>query len=102
LLADQQISKLLFNHYLKQNGLTKKYQLIGNGDKIKFVYLRTPNPFNENVIAFNTELPKEFGLHTYIDYDLQFEKVFLDAMQIVIKPLGWHTEEQSSLDLFFG
>ena len=93
---------LLFNHYIKQKGITKKYQPIGNGNKIKFVYLRTPNPLNENVIAFNTELPKEFDLHEYIDYDLQFEKVFLDAMEIVVKPLGWHAEEQSSLDLFFG
>jgi hypothetical protein len=46
-------------------------------------------------------LPKEFGLHQYIDYDLQFEKVFLDAMQIVIQPLGWHAEEVSSLESFF-
>ena len=92
---------LLFNHYLKQKGISKKYQPIGNGDKIKFVYVRPQNPFNENVIAFNTELPKEFGLHDYIDYDLQFEKVFLDALQIVIEPLGWHSEEISSLDAFF-
>ena len=92
---------LLFNHYLNQKGLTKKYQLINNGDKIKFVYLKTPNPLNENVIAFNTDLPKEFGLQDYIDYDLQFEKVFLDAMQIVIEPLGWHAEEVSSLESFF-
>lgn len=93
---------LLFNYYLKQKGLTKKYQQIGNGDKIKFVYLKAQNPINENVIAFNTELPKEFGLDNFIDYDLQFEKVFLDALQIVIKPLGWTPEEVSSLDSFFG
>lgn len=92
---------LLFNHYVKQKGLAKKYQPIGNGDKIKFVYVRSNNPFNENVIAFNSVLPKEFGLHQYIDYDLQFEKVFLDAMQIVIQPLGWHAEEVSSLESFF-
>ena len=92
---------LLFNHYIRQKGLAKKYQPIGNGDKIKFVYVRSNNPFNENVIAFNSVLPKEFGLHQYIDYDLQFEKVFLDAMQIVIEPLGWHAEEVSSLESFF-
>lgn len=92
---------LLFNHYIRQKGLAKKYQPIGNGDKIKFVYVRPNNPFNENVIAFNSVLPKEFGLHQYIDYDLQFEKVFLDAMQIVIEPLGWHAEEVSSLESFF-
>jgi DNA polymerase elongation subunit (family B) len=93
---------LLFNHYIKQKGLSKKYQPIGNGDKIKFVYLKAQNPFNENVIAFNTVLPKEFGLDDYIDYDLQFEKTFLDALNIVIQPLGWHAEEKASLESFFG
>ena len=92
---------LLFNHYLKQMGLTKKYQPIGNGDKIKFVYVKGRNPFNENVIAFNTELPKEFGLHEFVDYDLQFEKVYLDAVDIIIRSLGWSAEKQASLELLF-
>jgi len=41
-------------------------------------------------------------LDEYIDYDKQFEKVFLDALQIVIEPLGWKTQEESSLEDFFG
>jgi DNA polymerase elongation subunit (family B) len=93
---------LLFNHYTKKMGLDKKYQPIRDGDKIKFVYVRKPNPFQEDVIAFSQELPPEFELHSYIDYDKQFEKVFLDALQIVIEPLGWNTSEQSSLEDFFG
>jgi DNA polymerase elongation subunit (family B) len=93
---------LLFNHYTKKFGLDKKYQPIRDGDKIKFVYVRKPNPFQEDVIAFTQELPKEFELESYIDYDKQFEKVFLDALQIVIEPLGWNTSEQSSLEDFFG
>jgi len=93
---------LLFNHYLKMKGITRKYEPITNGNKIKFVYLRTPNPINENVISFNNILPKEFGLDDYINYDLQFEKTFLDALNIVIEPLGWHAEEKASLESFFG
>jgi DNA polymerase elongation subunit (family B) len=93
---------LLFNHYTKKMGLDKKYQPIRDGDKIKFVYVRKPNPFQEDVIAFSQELPPEFELESYIDYDKQFEKVFLDALQIVIEPLGWNTSEQSSLEDFFG
>lgn len=93
---------LLFNHHCKRMGIDKKYQAIRDGDKIKFVYVRTPNPLQEDVIAFSQNLPKEFGIDTYIDYDKQFEKVFLDALQIVIEPLGWNTQEESSLENFFG
>jgi DNA polymerase elongation subunit (family B) len=93
---------LLFNHHCKRLGLDKKYQAIRDGDKIKFVQLITPNPIQENVIAFSTELPKELGLDSYIDYDEQFQKVFLDPLQIVIEPLGWKTQEESSLEDFFG
>jgi DNA polymerase elongation subunit (family B) len=93
---------LLYNHYTKKLGLDKKYQPIRDGDKIKFVYVQTPNPLQEDVIAFPQQLPKELGLEAYIDYDKQFEKVFLDALQIVIQPLGWKTQEESSLEDFFG
>jgi DNA polymerase elongation subunit (family B) len=93
---------LLFNHYTKKLGLDRKYQPIRDGDKIRFVYVKKPNPFQEDVIAFSQELPPEFALHSYIDYDKQFEKVFLDALQIIITSLGWNTSEQSSLEEFFG
>jgi len=93
---------LLFNHYIKRQGLEKKHQLIRDGDKIRFVYVKKPNPFNEDVVAFSQELPKEFGLHQFIDYDKQFEKTFLDALDSVIEPLGWSVEEKSSLEDFFG
>jgi DNA polymerase elongation subunit (family B) len=93
---------LLFNHYLTRKGLEKKYQAIRDGDKVRFVYVSKPNPFNEDVIAFPQELPKEFGLHQFIDYDKQFEKTFLDALTSVIEPLGWSVEEKSSLEDFFG
>jgi DNA polymerase elongation subunit (family B) len=93
---------LLFNHHIKRLGIDRKYQPIRDGDKIKFVYVKKPNPFQEDVIAFPSELPKEFGLNEYIDYDKQFEKVFSDAIQIVIEPLGWKAEATSSLEDFFG
>jgi DNA polymerase elongation subunit (family B) len=93
---------LLYNHHIKRLGLERKYEPIKEGEKIKFVYVKKPNPFNEDVIAFPQALPKEFGLHDFIDYDLQFEKTFLDAVQIVIKSLGWNVEHKASLEGFFG
>lgn len=93
---------LMFNHLLKTNKLQSKYQAIRDAEKIKFVYLRTPNSSGEDVISFSTELPKEFGLHKYIDYDKQFEKTFLDPLSIILEPIGWTVEEVANLEDFFG
>ena len=94
---------LLYNHHLKRLGLDKKYQAIKGGEKIKFVFLKMPNPFFENVIGFPGELPKEFGLDEYIDYDTQFEKTFKDALDDLVKPMGWNLDAGASLDdLLFG
>ena len=75
---------LLFNHYVKKNKLTQKYSLINNGEKIKFCYLKRPNPIQENVISFIQQFPEELNLDKYIDYDLQFEKSFLEPLKIIL------------------
>jgi DNA polymerase elongation subunit (family B) len=93
---------ILYNHFLKQHGLTTKYQLIQEGEKIKFTYLKTPNPFKDSVVSYPSRLPKELGLQNYIDYDLQFEKTFLDPIKIILVSIGWETEKQSTLESFFG
>jgi DNA polymerase elongation subunit (family B) len=95
-------ASLLFNHHVKRNGLDKKYELIKNGEKIKFVMLMTPNPINENVIGFMDVLPKELGLHRYVDYETQFQKTFLDPLDIIFDAIGWKTEKVANLEEFFG
>jgi DNA polymerase elongation subunit (family B) len=92
---------LLFNHYIKQNKLTNKYSLIQNGEKIKFVYLKKPNIIHENVITFIQDFPKELNLDKYIDYELQFEKAFLEPLKIILDAIGWSVEKTVNLDLFF-
>jgi DNA polymerase elongation subunit (family B) len=92
---------LLFNDLLVKNKLDKKHQLINDGDKIKFLYLRKPNKINENVISFINILPKEFNLDEYIDYDLQFEKSFLDPLQIILDAINWKSEKKATLQDFF-
>ena len=92
---------LLFNHYIKQAKLTNKYSLIQNGEKIKFCYLKKPNPIHENVISFIQDFPRELGIDKYIDYDLQFEKSFLEPLKIILDAIGWNVEKTVNLDLFF-
>lgn len=94
-------SALLYNHYIKQNNIEHKYSSIEDGDSIKFVYVRVPNPIYENIIGFNSKLPKEFGLHDFIDYDTQYQKVFVDPLDSIVKHMGWSIEEKASLEDFF-
>ncbi len=92
---------LLYNKVVKDMKLDQKYPLIGAGDKLKYVYLKLPNTIKEDVIGFPTELPMEFGLHKYIDYNTQFEKVFLNPLEKIVDAIGWNLKEQSTLDAFF-
>jgi DNA polymerase elongation subunit (family B) len=92
---------LLFNHYIKDKNLTNKYSLISNGEKVKFLYLKKPNIIQENIISFIQEFPKELGLDKYIDYELQFEKSFLEPLKSILDAIGWKVEKTVNLDSFF-
>ena len=93
---------LLYNHYNKKNKLTHKYPLIQDGEKIKFVYLKTPNKIAENVISYLNTFPKEFGLDKQVDYELQFNKSFLEPIKVIMDVIGWQPEKVASLEFLFG
>ena len=92
---------IVYNHFLKQYKLDKKYPLIQEGEKLKFTYLKVPNHFKESVISFPGRLPKEFNLQEYIDYDTQFDKSFLEPIKVILDCIDWKTEKTNSLDSFF-
>lgn len=93
---------ILYNHYLKQKNLTKTYPFIQEGEKLKFTYLKQPNPFKDMVISFPSRLPKEFELQPYVDYDMQFDKAFLEPIKVILDCMNWSTEKKNSLESFFG
>jgi len=92
---------LIYNHQLKQFKLHRKYPLIQEGDKIKFLKLKEANPFKFDVISYVTKLPSEFKLQEYIDYDIMFQKTFLDPMSFILNSIGWTYEKTASLEDFF-
>jgi len=92
---------LIYNHQLKQFKLGTKYPYIQEGDKIKFLKLKEANPFKFDVISYISTLPKEFKLQPYIDYDVMFDKTFLDPMRFILDAVGWKSEPQASLEAFF-
>ena len=92
---------IMFNRKIKDLGLDKSMDGIKNGTKVKFCYLKTPNPLMQNVISFPQYLPKEMGLDVYIDYDLQFDKTFKDPLRLVTDAIGWNIEKTATLESFF-
>jgi DNA polymerase elongation subunit (family B) len=92
---------IIYNHNLERLELTKKYPKIQEGEKIKFSYLKMPNPFKDTVISYPARLPKEFDISKFIDYDMQFDKTFIEPIKVILDCIGWSTEKQSTLDDFF-
>ena len=92
---------LLYNFYIKERGLDKKYAYIQNGEKIKFCYLKNPNPTRENVISFIQDFPKELDLNRFVDYEMQFNKAFLEPVKTILDAIGWSVEKKVSLESFF-
>ena len=92
---------ILYNYHVKKNKLTHKYPLIQDGEKVKYVYMKTPNKINENVISFFQNLPKEFDLDKSIDYELQFEKSFLEPLKVILDTIGWKPEKINTLEFLF-
>jgi DNA polymerase elongation subunit (family B) len=91
---------LLFNHMLNKYGI-KNIPPIQDGDKIKFAYLKIPNPIQDTVIAVADYLPEEFNLDKYIDRELQFTKAFLEPLKSITEVIDWQVEKTSTLEDFF-
>jgi len=93
---------LVYNDLIKRNKLDKKYRYIQEGDKIKFVYLKVPNIIRENTIAFSSSIPKELGLHAYIDYEVMFNKTFIEPLDSILSCIGWTHKKVNTVDDLFG
>jgi DNA polymerase elongation subunit (family B) len=93
---------IVYNHLLKTNKLEKKYQVIKSGEKVKFCYMKVPNPARENVLSILSVLPKEFEIEKYIDYNLQFQKAFLEPLNTIAHLIDWNSEPVATLESLFG
>ena len=90
---------IMFNKMAKEKGLM--VEDVKDGTKVKFCYLKTPNPMMENVISFPQFLPKEFGLDEYIDYETQFDKTFKEPLKLVSDAINWNLDQVNTLEGFF-
>lgn len=92
---------LVYNSCIEKMGLHNKYTMVQDGEKIKFSYLRIPNPVSSNVISASGPLPKQLGIDKYIDYGKQFEKSFEEPLNAIIGKLGWSVSQQQTIEDLF-
>ena len=88
---------IIYNHFLKERGLDGRYPLIYKGDKLKFAYLKIPNPIQDDVIAVPAELPPEFGLDKYVDRERMFQQTFLDIIESILSIVEWDISNRATL-----
>ena len=93
---------LIYNALLREHKIDTKYPIIRDGDKIKFAYLRTPNPARDTVISSPGDLPKVLNIHPYVDYETQFDKSFLEPIKSILDAVGWEIKDRrQTLEQFF-
>ena len=100
-LGDALFKSAVYNNLLKNENLSDRYPLIQDGDKIKFCYMKMPNPIKENVIACHHNLPRQLNLDKYIDYELQYSKSFVEPIKTILDAIGWQVEKRNTLDQFW-
>ena len=83
---------LCYNHRLKEMNLEKRYEHIMNGEDT-FHISNNITPINENVISFTSSLPREFDLHRFVDYDIQFDKSFVGTLKNIVQLINWNVLE---------
>ena len=84
---------ILYNHLIKRHKLGNKYPNIMEGDKIKFLHLKTPNVYQSTAITFSTRLPKELDFYSIIDYDVQYEKSFVEPLKFITDKILWNIDK---------
>ena len=96
---------ILANFLIEKHNLSNKYPFIQEGDKIKFVHLLEPNPYQSSAFSFITSFPKELDIKQYVDYTTQFEKSFIEPLKFITDKIRWAIDgsfgSQGSLEDFF-
>jgi DNA polymerase elongation subunit (family B) len=87
---------IAFNRRLDADKLTS-VEPIREGAKIRFAYLREPNPFCCHVLSAVYGCPEEWQVEKYLDYDKQFQIAVLAPLNAILNLVGWTAEHQVSL-----
>lgn len=89
-----------FNRVIDSSDEYSVYEPITEGSKGKWIYVKTPNRMETDVITFNTDNWPVFLNDTFeIDYETQFEKVFKKPLIKIFETMGWGNIFEGNMDL---
>jgi len=86
---------LVYNRQIAE--MSRGVDQIRDGQKIKFAYLKEPNPFGSNIMSAPDGCPTEWQIGKWIDYETQWNKAFVTPLDSILGCAGWHIEKQDSL-----
>lgn len=85
-------SSIVHNHLVLEAGLQGKYELIRSADKIRIVYLKTPNPVTHNIDAIaykDAQALRDLGVLPYVDYQTIWDKELIKKVDIIAEKVDW-------------
>lgn len=69
--------------------LGSKYEKFRSGDKVKRLYLKTPNRYGIDIIGFKEQFPPEFSDIFEVDFEKMFDKIMYSAIEAFYKKVNW-------------
>ena len=67
--------------------------------------MKQPNIYQSSAFSFITSMPKELDLLNKIDYDVQFDKSFVEPLKFITQKMNWLIDDsygqQGTLEDFF-
>ena len=86
-----------YNLLIERLELDNKYEKIQSGDKIKLFYLKKPNRFGIDAIAFKYYYPDEFKSLFEPDYEKMFDKVIFSPVQKFFEAVNWIPQKPNEM-----
>lgn len=78
------------NLLLRDLGIEGKYEKLRERDKIKVIYLKTPNKFNIDVVGYSGKYPKEFDEIFTVDVEQMFTDQVYTKMKYFYDSVKWN------------
>ena len=96
-------ASIIYNDLLRFWKLDKKYNYITQGEKIKWIYLKS-NPYRIEAIAFlDYDIPEQIRtfIEQYADRQKVFESILLNKLEGFYNDLGWSLNLNPHRNKFF-